>query len=182
MVERRLAKLRLFFALWPDPQVRQRIAMDVEPALRSADRSTMNPVEPANYHITLAFLGAVSASSLEDIVRICSDVRFGRFSLELDRTGYWPRSRIAWLGMSHHSLELEALVDDLWNKLADLGFRQEPQPYQPHVSLCRKASGGLGISLDSPINWPVASFVLAQSTSGEDGPVYTVLEQFIAGD
>ena len=77
MVERRLAKLRLFFALWPDPELRQRIASDVESALHSADRSTINPVEPANYHITLAFLGAVSASSLDDIVRVCSDVRFG---------------------------------------------------------------------------------------------------------
>lgn len=182
MVEGRLAKLRLFFALWPDPELRKCIASDVESALRSADRSSINPVEPENYHITLAFLGSVSASSLDDIVRVCSDVHFGRFSLELDRTGYWPRARIVWLGPSRYSLELEALVDDLWNKLMGLGFRQEPQPYQPHVSLCRKAGSGLGMSLDSPINWPVASFVLVQSTPGEDGPVYTVLEQFAAGN
>jgi 2'-5' RNA ligase len=173
------AKLRLFFALWPAAEVRQRIITDTERAISATGAS---PVPPANYHITLAFLGAVSASSLADIIRICGDIRFRRFLLTLDRTGYWPRSRIAWLAPSHCPLELEALVDDIWNKLAELGFRQELRPYQPHVSLCREVSGGLGMRLDTPINWPVSSFVLVQSTPGETGPVYTVLEQFAAGD
>ena len=173
------AKKRLFFALWPDDEVRELIVTDTERAISATGAS---PIPPANYHVTLAFLGAVSASSLDDIIRICGDVRFRRFLLALDRTGYWPRSRIAWLAPSHCPLELEALVDDIWNKLAELGFRQELRPYQPHVSLCRKVSGGLGMRLDMPINWPVSSFVLAQSTPGETGPVYTVLEQFAAGD
>jgi 2'-5' RNA ligase len=179
VADSRPAKLRLFFALWPDDEVSRRIVTDTERAISAAGASL---VPPENYHITLAFLGAVSASSLDDIVRICGDIRFRRFSLQLDRTGYWPRSRIAWLGASHCPLELEALVDDIWNKLAELGFRQELRPYQPHVSLCRNVSGGLGMRLDTPINWPAGSFVLAQSTPGETGPVYTVLEQFAAGD
>jgi 2'-5' RNA ligase len=173
------AKLRLFFALWPDDEVRQRIVTDTERAISAAGAS---PVPPSNYHVTLAFLGAVSASSLDDIIKMCGHIRFRRFSLALDRTGYWPRSKIAWLGPSHSPLELEALVDDVWNKLAELGFRQELRPYQPHVTLCTKASSGLGMRLDTPINWPAGSFVLAQSTPGETGPVYTVLEQFAAGD
>ena len=179
MADSRPAKLRLFFALWPDEEVCQRIVRDTERAI-SATGAT--PVPSSNYHVTLAFLGEISASSLGDIVRICGDIRFRHFLLQLDRTGYWPRSRIAWLGPSQCPLELEALVDDIWNKLVELGFRQELRPYQPHVSLCRKASGGLGMRLDTPINWSVDSFVLAQSTPGEAGPVYTVLEQFAAGD
>lgn len=173
------AKKRLFFALWPDDEVRKLVVTDTERAIRAAGA---NPVSPFNYHVTLAFLGAVSASSLNDIVRVCSDIRFRRFLLELDRTGYWPRSRIAWLGPSHCPLELEALVDDIWNKLTDLGFRQELRPYKPHISLCRDVSGGFGMRLDRPIVWPVSSFILAQSIPGETGPVYTVLEQFAAGD
>jgi 2'-5' RNA ligase len=179
MANSRPAKKRLFFALWPDDGVRELIVADTERAISAAGA---NPVSPSNYHVTLAFLGEVSASSLGDIVRICGDIRFRQFLLQLDRTGYWPRSRIAWLGPSQGPLELEALVDDIWNKLAELGFRQELRPYKPHVSLCRNVSGGLGMCLNSPISWPVSSFVLVQSTPGEAGQVYTVLEQFAAGD
>ena len=178
MVKQSRPKLRLFFALWPDEDTRMRILADLEPAVRAAGD---NPVPVENYHITLAFLGSVSASSLNDIVRMCSDVRFREFSLELDRSGYWPRSRIAWLGPSRQPPELPALVDDIWNKLAELGFKQELRPYLPHVSLCRQVSGGLGMQLAAPISWPVESFALVQSLPGDNGPVYTVLEQFAAG-
>jgi 2'-5' RNA ligase len=110
-------------------------------------------------------------------------VRFAPFTLQLDHTGYWPRSKIAWLGPSEYPLHLPTLVDDIWNKLESLGFvREDLSPYLPHVSLCRKVSGGLEMELQNPIEWPVSSFVLAKSEPAENRRVYTALEQFPAGD
>jgi len=172
-------KKRLFFALWPSDEVRAQIAVD---AGRTIEGAATQTVPPINYHITLAFLGSVSASSLPDIVATMRNVRFLPCEITLDHTGYWPRSRVAWLAPSDCPLVLGALVDDLWNKLAGLGFWLEARQYRPHVSLRRDVSAGLAMRLKTPVVWPVASFVLAESNPSAERPVYTVLEQFLAGD
>ena len=68
----------------------------------------------ANTPESLAFLGAVSAHSIKDIVQICSDVRFGPFALELSRTGYSPRSKVAWLAPDVWPLHLQRKAP-LWH-------------------------------------------------------------------
>jgi 2'-5' RNA ligase len=175
----RTKKKRLFFALWPSDEVRAQIAADAGRMIEDGGAPTVPAI---NYHITLAFLGFVSASSLPDIVAAMRNVRFLPCEITLDHTGYWPRSRIAWLAPNDYPLVLSALVDDLWNKLAGLGFRTEARQYRPHVSLCRNVSGGLAMRLKVPVVWPVSSFVLAESNPSAEGPVYTVLEHFPAGD
>ena len=174
-------KRRLFFALWPDAHIRSQVADQVARAIESGAADGRR-VPPANYHITLAFLGSVSASSMADIVAAAGRVRFLPFNLDLVRTGYWPNAKVAWLAPENCPPFLQTLVDDLWNRLADLGLQREERPYLPHLTLARRTQGGLGMRLDSPIAWQVSSFVLAESTGGPDGPVYTVLEEFTAGD
>jgi 2'-5' RNA ligase len=100
----------------------------------------------------------------------------------LDRTGYWSGSRILWLGPAESPVELKMLVDDIWDKLENLGFIGETGLYQPHVSLCRDVSDGVGMRLHEPIEWPVSSFALVHSITGQNGPSYMTLEQFAAGD
>jgi 2'-5' RNA ligase len=173
-------KLRLFFALWPSDEAREQIGGR---AARAIEVAGGRRVPPENYHVTLAFLGNVRATSVRELSEVIATIRFRHFLLELDRTGYWPRSRIAWLGASECPLELDALVDEIWMKLEGLGFvRHDLNPYEPHVSLCREASGGLGMRLEQPVIWPVDAFALVASEPGEASPVYTVLEQFPAGD
>ena len=172
-------KLRLFFALWPTEEARTQIAERTRTAVEAAGG---RPVPPENYHVTLAFLGHVRISGVDEITRIMRTIRFKSFMLQLDRTGYWPRSKVAWLGSSSCPLELDALEDEIWMKLEDLGFhRDNLNPYQPHVSLARSASSGLGMVLEQPVIWPVHAFGLVSSEPGEGAPVYTVLEQFRAG-
>jgi 2'-5' RNA ligase len=175
----RVKKKRLFFALWPSDEVRAQIAAEAGRTIEAAGSPTVLPI---NYHITLAFLGSVSASSLPDIAAAVRNVRFLPCEITLDHTGYWPRSRVAWLAPSDYPLVLSALVDDLWNKLAGLGFRAEARQYRPHVSICRNVGGGLAMRLKTPVVWPVSSFALAESTPSAEAPGYTVLEQFPAGD
>ena len=174
----RVTKKRLFFALWPSAEVRSQIVADTR---RAIEGTGAHAVQPANLHITLAFLGAVSASSVPDIIEAARGVRFLPCEISLDRTGYWPRSRVAWLRPGAYPLVLDALVDDLRNKLAGLGFHLEATQYLPHVSLCRNVSAGVGMRLPTPIVWPIESFVLVESRPSASGAVYTLLEQFSAG-
>jgi 2'-5' RNA ligase len=175
------AKQRLFFALWPDDSVRAQVTARAARAIEAAAKDGGKIVVPANYHVTLAFLGAVSSSSVADVVAAAAWVRFLPFELSLERTGYWPRSLVAWLAPAATPAPLEALVDDLWHKLIDIGLHRKSLRYQPHLTLNRKARGGIRMALDAPVNWPVASFALVESVTAETGPVYTVLEEFVAG-
>ena len=77
-------KKRLFFALWPDDEVREQIAAD---AGRTIERSDGRTVPPSNYHITLTFLGSVTASSLPDIVAAARNVRVLPYRLLAPLTG-----------------------------------------------------------------------------------------------
>lgn len=143
--------------------------------------SGQKPVPADNYHITLAFLGAVSAPSLPDIVQVARSVRFLPFTLELDRLGYWPRSEVEWLAPSRVPMQLADLVDNLWNKLGAMGFRHDAGQYRPHVTLSRGAQQAAGNRPVDSITWHASSFVLVESRPGKTHPVYTVLEQFPAG-
>ena len=174
---------RLFFALWPDAALREAIRVAAEPAVRHAlTLPGARAIPAANYHIPIAFLGQVSASSCPDILRVARRARFLPFDVSLERTGYWPRSRIVWLAPASVPPALGALAADLWRKLGDLGLVEDDRPYQPHVSLCRNAGGGAGMRLARPLVWPVSSFALVESQLSAEGSVYTVLEQFPAGD
>ncbi|MGI9290688.1 MAG: RNA 2',3'-cyclic phosphodiesterase [Gammaproteobacteria bacterium] len=179
MLDNSADKMRLFLAAWPTDEVRRYISDDTEAAvIESGGR----PVPAKNFHITLAFLGDVRQSGLDDIVKAMRSVRFGRFDLRLDRLGYWPNSKIAWLSPSKKHIALEALVEDIWNKLEMLGFMREYGDYKAHVSLCRNAKAGLNTSLPDPIFWTVNAFALVSSVPGKSGSDYTLLEQFHAGN
>jgi 2'-5' RNA ligase len=182
---RALAKKRLFFALWPEDDIRA--ALEVS-AGRAVQGAVAGVIPPANLHMTLAFLGSVTVTTLPDLVTAAAAVRFLPFNIDLERTGYWPRSQVAWLAPAACPPALQALVDDLWIKMAGLGFYRDDRPYLPHVTLGRKVDSGAVLQLEPALRWPVASFALVESVTQvaqvtqAAGPVYTVLEQFSAGD
>ena len=175
-----VAKKRLYFGLWPTEEIREAIVSGAARAIEGTGQR--GAVPPQNYHITLAFLGSVSASGVSELAAVARQVRFLPFDIALERTGYWPRSQVGWVAPAEPPARLLALVDDLWNKLTDLGYLRENRPYMPHVTIGRKVGGGFGTQLPLPVNWPVSSFVLVESATRAEGPVYTVLEEFFAGD
>jgi 2'-5' RNA ligase len=179
MVDRTLldrrSKQRLFFALWPDASVREQIAVAAASIITGSHHSVV-PV--ANYHLTIAFLGAVSPATIPDIVATARSVRFASFDVVLQQAGYWQRSRVAWLAPAGCPQSLATLVDDLWNKLAGLGLVLDSRQFRPHVTLARDIDEVASVPLLPPVHWRVPSFALLESTPGSAGPVYTVLEQY----
>jgi 2'-5' RNA ligase len=172
-----IATERLFVALWPTPPVRDAIA-GVADALPDA---TGRFVPPVNYHLTLAFLGAVPVTAREPLLGAIRAVTLAPFELRLAELGHWPRSRVVWLGPAECPAPLRSLVERLAAALAGLGHAAPAEPFRPHVTLVRRARERPPTAAFEPVNWPVDGFVLVRSDTRPTGPVYTVLEHVAAG-
>ena len=127
--ERKPARRRVFFALWPQETIRRELLRATRTAVR---RSGGRGTPPGNLHITLAFLGPLTEVDLAAAVRV-PPIPSREFTIELDKLGYWPRSRVLWLGASQTPAELVQLERDLWDALVSVGFQRERRPYNPHV-------------------------------------------------
>ena len=86
---------RLFFAIeLPAPVQRQIVRWRAEHFPPEAGR----PVAAANLHLTLAFLGDVSAGKQRALAAMAGRISQPPFTLHLDDAGQWLRSRVVWLG------------------------------------------------------------------------------------
>src|SRR5689334_8613393 len=168
------SKLRLFFALWPDPRTREAIAaLAGRVATESAGRATA----PDNVHLTLAFLGAQPGESVSALAAaaMTAAVDAAPFVLALDHVDCWRKNGVAWLGARDLPPALAALHRSLAVALAHLGIANETRPFAVHVTLARKIGRLLRYRLSSPIDWPVDRLTLVASDTGNPGPGYRVL-------
>lgn len=168
--------MRLFFALWPDPHVRDALALAAA-AHRSHCRG--RPIPARNLHATLAFLGEVAPARVSCLADIAERVAGEPFDLVLDRVGHFRRSRIVYAGPSFVPPALLALASNFAAALGAAGFRLDERAYVPHVTLLRDARAApLESALAAPL-WHVRHIVLAESVSGPGAPVYRQLHRFM---
>lgn len=167
--------LRLFFALWPDAPVCDALGEAARPLL-AACRG--RPVAQRNYHLTLAFLGGVPPARLEEIRAAAAGVRAAPFELVLDCHGHWPGPRVAWLGARRAPPEADGLAQALWRALEPLGFRPDPRPFRPHLTVLRACRACDWPGPVAPVAWPVRDFVLVRSETLPAGPVYEVVDRW----
>ena len=162
---------RLFFALWPDSEVRAQLA--------AASRHwTRRPVGHDKLHMTLVFLGLRNEQEQACFCSAASHIQCKPFELQLDYLGGWPRAGIQWLGASQVPGPLSGLVGKLTAALVPCGFAGEKRPFVPHITLARKVrqpkvKAGLEV-----IRWPVQDFVLVESVAGDAGTRYEVLQRW----
>lgn len=163
---------RLFFALWPDPAVRRRLA-ETATAVAAGARGRWIPAE--RLHITLLFLGNVTAETRNAIESAMDSVAAAPFDIVLDRLGFWPRSRVVWMGANKVPAELLHLYQALASAVAGCGASLETRPYQPHLTLMRDARHPPAEKTPAPVAWRVASFALVASENDAAGTGYRVL-------
>ncbi len=166
---------RLFFALWPNPEVRQQLA-------KVSHDWTRHPVADANLHMTLLFLGGRTARELDCFCEAAGNLKGKIFDLQLDYLGNWAKPRIQWLGTSCIPPVLPRLVDKLQQVLAPCGVEVGKQRFVPHVTLSRKEKAPRIKAGLEAVHWQVRDFVLAESVSVEGGVRYDVLERWSLGD
>ncbi|QOC21533.1 RNA 2',3'-cyclic phosphodiesterase [Wenzhouxiangella sp. AB-CW3] len=152
---------RLFFALWPDEEVRAGIVARRE-CLGQVSRRR---VPDHNLHLTLLFLGNQPADRVAAIKEAAGDVTAAGCKLRLDRIGWFPRPRVAWLG-GDAPTPLSTLVDDLKSAMSTLDLVFDDRPFRPHVTLFRQVRRRPPCPDFEPLDWPVSEFALVESKAG----------------
>lgn len=167
---------RLFFAIeLPDEVQQSLIRWRADNFAPEAGR----PVPAANLHMTLAFLGDISAEKQRALETLAGRIRQPGFILNLDDAGHWPRSRVVWLGTRRSPRGLLQLADMLRAQAARSGCYQSPQPFHPHITLLRDAQSVQAIPAPG-FHWsvPVKAFVLYESSFARGRTRYTPLNRW----
>jgi 2'-5' RNA ligase len=167
---------KLFFALWPDDITRQRCLG----VLNTIGYKQAKPVIPNNLHVTLVFLGYVTAAKESELLSGAAKVPIPELSLCFDRISFWKKPGIICLTSTDINPELSVLVAELSVLAEKLGIRLDPSTYKPHVTLVRKAVAVKSLEFE-PVIWRANSFCLVESVSlGEGGAEYRVIERWSA--
>lgn len=167
---------RVFFALWPDDDLRSRLAAV---ARGMAADGRLVPAE--HLHLTLAFPGTVSTDVAAALIHRAAVIEGPPIHLRLDHFGYFPGPRVAWLGPSEPPLELEALAAWLQGICHDCGLRREDRPFRPHVTLRRYVSRSESVPVE-PLDWFADRLVMIESGQGGHPGPYRVLWSWALAD
>jgi len=171
---------RVFFALWPDESVSEKVFNVFKQSNYVASSGQIHSVN--NLHLTLHFLGGLTASQLACVMRQAALVKAEKFELLLDEFGYFKAPKILWLGPK----EVPSYLTELHAKLADaLSICQLPvesRLYRPHVTLMRKFKGFKKTQIANKVHWKVDRFALLESLSTENGVIYKPLKIYALND
>ena len=165
---------RLFFAFWPDEPTRQAIHKQTRKVVR---HSGGKPITPENFHITLVFLGNMDAQNALLARKAADSVVSEPFTLTLDRLYFWPEPRVLTLAPSQVPDVAQDLTSSLLTALRVHDLVSDVKPFEPHVTLARKASH-LAVRQIHSVHWQIEDFVLVRSVTHQKGSEYTPIARW----
>ena len=139
--------MRLFVALDVPEHVRAAISGVAAKLRPTCQNARWVRIEGA--HVTLKFIGEVSAERAEGIKAALATVAFpGSITIHFRGLGFFPndrRPRVLWAGIEAGP-ELIALASAVDTALTSLGIAPETRAFSPHLTLARfDPPGGRGI-------------------------------------
>jgi 2'-5' RNA ligase len=171
------------------PDVRDAIAR-AQAALRTAaPDADVRWVDPAQFHLTLKFLGHVPDSDVPRIVAPLEQAAADAAPIAgvARGIGTFPtprRPRVVWAGIAGGVEPLRRLAAGVEAALVPLGFAPEGRPFQAHVTIGRVRSArgtaplreavetAAGVELGT---WTVTEVVLYESRLRSTGAIYTAV-------
>lgn len=131
--------MRLFVAVNLTDGVRQQV-VDAMAPIRVPD-SPVRWVAPQLFHVTVKFLGEVSADQLSASQQVMDDVtaRFNPFEIGYGGFGVFPNaSRPKTISIAcEHQATLELIQHEMVVQMAGIGFEPEGRRFNPHLTLGR---------------------------------------------
>lgn len=114
----------------------------LEAQLKSDKQPGVKWVDPDGIHLTLKFLGNITADRIEGITRAIEEAVRGisPFQLKVKELGVFPnfkRVQVAWVGVSGEVDKLAQLQKRIESNLTPLGFAPESRLFKPHLTLAR---------------------------------------------
>jgi RNA 2',3'-cyclic 3'-phosphodiesterase len=182
---------RTFIAIAvPEPVEQQlaRLQAELAPEIAGCRWISTRP-----FHITLAFLGDVPDSYLNEICQVVtsSAVAFDRFEVEVRGFGAFPnviRPRVVWAGVTASNINtLNRLQQSVIGSIARIGHGPDDERFHPHVTLGRvkhsqHGTRGVQALIERWAGWSAGGFAVTDvlvmaSTLGRAGPSYEVLSR-----
>ncbi|ACY18379.1 RNA 2',3'-cyclic phosphodiesterase [Haliangium ochraceum] len=192
-------RVRLFLGVQLGVEAVRDAAAVAEALRRRASESELAVrwLAPANYHLTLKFLGWTppeAVTALRDALA-APIAEVGRFDLIGRGLGAFPepaQARVLWAGIDDATgglAELARVLDDACHRL---GFAREARAYHPHLTLGRlktpsdlaallgeaAGAGAEGVSAQVFRKTPVTAVTLFESVLKSDGSEYLLRAQF----
>jgi RNA 2',3'-cyclic 3'-phosphodiesterase len=181
---------RLFVALELDEATRA-LAMEAAAVLRRglSGRARLSFTRSEMQHVTLAFVGEVEASRLEDVQEAAAEVARSHAPIivEAGGLGAFPRAecaRVLWLAFGQQSSALRRLALDLQTRLRERGHDMDPREWNGHVTLarCRERTGvdarqALAGCPDRRVECRVEELVVMESRLAPNGRGYVPLSR-----
>ena len=172
---------RLFFALWPDSTLRERLARAVREAVHECGG---RPVPLEQWHLTLAFLGAVPAARVVELAALAraaaraADVPETGLELSLGRLADWPQPQVRCVLPIEPAPALGRLARALADVLSAAGFVPDLKPFHAHVTVARKVTRPSAPRHLRVVHWRFERFALLESRTLPSGAVYSVVETY----
>jgi 2'-5' RNA ligase len=156
---------RLFLALWPDDEARRQCVVIQRRMLASGLRGRAVPAE--NIHLTLAFLGSVSAIQRKSLCEELNHLSCAPMELFFDK---------------QPSEDLLKYVAEMRRLLKMQGLKVGNRTFQPHLTLFRALQLAPEHWLDIQcVKWRAKQLSLVSSQLLADGARYRVLQRWDLG-
>lgn len=144
-------------------------------------------VEPAEWHLTLRFVGDPGDVGLDRLLAALDEADLGApFTVSLAGLGAFPdprRAQVLWAGIGRGLADLVDVREDV-EEAADLaGLGREDRPFVPHLTLSRIRPADdvwpwLEADPDLRVSWRVEEIRVMRSHLHGPGPRYEDVEAF----
>ncbi|MBT2482409.1 RNA 2',3'-cyclic phosphodiesterase [Streptomyces sp. ISL-94] len=130
------ATVRVFIALAPPDEAKEELARELRPAYDAYPRMRWNRIQ--DWHITLAFLGELPATTVPLLRPPLAELAAARRPVELAlRGGGHFDERVLWSGIDGDLAGLHLLATDVRAVVKECGIAFEDRPLRPHLTLAR---------------------------------------------
>ena len=176
---------RAFLAIQPPEDVREELfgfRLIPEPNTR------LRRVPRDNIHLTVRFLGAISADTVEMLPAMMNEIgrSSARLPLTIEHIAAFPsRKPVVIAGGIAPNADLDTLAERVTSMVASLGIDADRRPFRPHITIARLSRGGmpspnLPVSLD--LRFTATELVLFESKLNRDGAEYFRIHSTGLGD
>lgn len=183
--------LRVFVAVGLSGAAREQL-IDAAERIRQGVPQGIQWAKPDGMHLTLKFLGNISALGVGPLLECLEPVAENThaFMLELAGLGMFPnrrQPRVLWAGVAGDLEALARLQQASEEAINGLGYPLERRPFRPHITLGRPRRsvsdaqlariGAVvsGLASPQPVRWQVDSVDVMQSELHPSGARYTTL-------